>query len=120
MEAAGPSEAKSGKQKIQPGTTTADAGDKDTPKDEVVSEEGEEEEEEEDDDGEDDEDDVEDEEPRLKYAPITPVLGPLYRNKDATSTFMTAGNKMVCSMFIQWSRLEELVLTKSVVDCWNP
>ncbi|EGD98323.1 vacuolar assembly protein [Trichophyton tonsurans CBS 112818] len=93
MEAAGPSEAKSGKQKIQPGTTTADAADKDTPKDEVVSEEGEEEEE--DDDEEDDEDDVEDEEPRLKYAPITPVLGPLYRNKDATSTFMTAGNKMI-------------------------
>ncbi|OAL73812.1 vacuolar assembly protein [Trichophyton violaceum] len=95
MEAAGPSEAKSGKQKIQPGTTTTDAGDRDTPKDEVISEEGEEEGEEEDDNEEDDEDDVEDEEPRLKYAPITPVLGPLYRNKDATSTFMTAGNKMI-------------------------
>ncbi|KAM5448504.1 Vacuolar protein sorting-associated protein 41 [Microsporum audouinii] len=95
MEAAGPSEVKSGKRKTQPGQTTPNAIDRDTPKDEVMDEESEEEEEEDNDEGEEDDDDVEDEEPRLKYAPITPVLSPLYRNKDATSTFMTAGNKMI-------------------------
>ncbi|KAK2849612.1 hypothetical protein FQN49_005587 [Arthroderma sp. PD_2] len=98
MEAAGPSEAKSGKRKSNLGKTTTDAIDRDTIKDEAVSEEGEEEDEEEEEDDEEedeDDDDVEDDEPRLKYAPITPVLSPLYRNKDATSTFMTAGNKMI-------------------------
>ena len=49
-------------------------------------------EEEDDDDGEDDE--VEDE-PKLKYARLTSHLLPLYRNGDATSAFMVAGDKMV-------------------------
>lgn len=50
-----------------------------------------------DDDGEDDdeEDEDEDEEPRLKYARLTPHLGPVYRNGDATSSFLTAGDKMI-------------------------
>lgn len=48
--------------------------------------------EEEDDDEEDDEDD---EEPRLKYARLTQHLGPVYRNADATSSFLVAGDKMV-------------------------
>lgn len=52
----------------------------------------EEDDEEEDDD---DEEDEEDEEPRLKYARLTPHLGPVYRNGDATSSFLTAGDKMI-------------------------
>ena len=37
----------------------------------------------------------EDEEPRLKYASLTKHLTPVYRNGDATSTFLVAGDKMV-------------------------
>lgn len=42
------------------------------------------------------EEDEEDEEPKLKYARLTSHLGAVYRNADATSTFMVAGDKMVC------------------------
>lgn len=42
------------------------------------------------------EDDNDDEEPQLKYAYLTKHLGSLYRNGDATSAFLTAGDKMVC------------------------
>ncbi|EXJ84990.1 hypothetical protein A1O3_05665 [Capronia epimyces CBS 606.96] len=50
---------------------------------------------EEDADEEDEEEDEEDEEePRLKYATLTRNLSPLYRNGDATSTFLVAGDKM--------------------------
>jgi hypothetical protein len=45
---------------------------------------------------EDEEDEVE-EEPKLKYSRLTSNLGPVYRNGDATSTFMVAGDKMVRS-----------------------
>lgn len=48
----------------------------------------------EDDESEEEEDD-EDEEPRLKYAYLTKHLGSVYRNGDATSSFITAGDKMV-------------------------
>jgi hypothetical protein len=48
---------------------------------------------EEDDDDEDE--DEPDEEPKLKYSRLTASLGPVYRNGDATSTFMVAGDKMV-------------------------
>ena len=41
------------------------------------------------------EDEDEDEEPRLKYASLTKHLTPVYRNGDATSTFLVAGDKMV-------------------------
>lgn len=51
------------------------------------------EEEEEDEDDEDSDED--DEEPRLKYAYLTKHLGSVYRNGDATSTFLVAGDKMV-------------------------
>jgi hypothetical protein len=44
----------------------------------------------------DEEDEVE-EEPKLKYSRLTSNLGPVYRNGDATSTFMVAGDKMVRS-----------------------
>lgn len=47
------------------------------------------------------EEDDEDEEPRLKYVSLTRHLGPLYRNGDATSAFMVAGDKMVGG----WSQL---------------
>ncbi|KAJ5093013.1 hypothetical protein N7456_008874 [Penicillium angulare] len=39
--------------------------------------------------------DEEDEEPRLKYAYLTKQLGSVYRNGDATSTFLVAGDKMI-------------------------
>ena len=39
--------------------------------------------------------DEEDEEPKLKYASLTKHLKPVYRNGDATSTFLVAGDKMV-------------------------
>lgn len=41
------------------------------------------------------EDYTEDEEPRLKYANVTKQLGAVYRNGDATSSFTTAGDKMI-------------------------
>ena len=37
----------------------------------------------------------EDEEPRLEYASLTRSLGPVYRNGDATSASLVAGDKMV-------------------------
>ncbi len=37
----------------------------------------------------------EDEEPRLKYASLTKHLKSVYRNGDATSAFLVAGDKMV-------------------------
>lgn len=36
-----------------------------------------------------------DEEPKLKYSRLTSSLLPVYRNGDATSSFMVAGDKMV-------------------------
>jgi hypothetical protein len=44
---------------------------------------------------EDEEDDDEDDEPKLKYARLTGSLVPVYRNGDATSAFLVAGDKMV-------------------------
>jgi hypothetical protein len=48
------------------------------------------------DEDEEDEEEEEEEEPRLKYAYLTRHLSSLYRNGDATSTFLTGGDKMVC------------------------
>ena len=45
--------------------------------------------------GEGSEEGEEDEEPRLKYASLTKNLNPIYRNGDATSAFLVAGDKMV-------------------------
>ena len=50
-------------------------------------------------DDDDDDEDEEDEEPRLKYAYLTKHLGSVYRNGDATSTFLVAGDKMVRLLF---------------------
>ena len=41
------------------------------------------------------EDEGEDEEPQLKYASLTKAQGALYRNGDAASAFLVAGDKMV-------------------------
>lgn len=81
-----------------------DQGDTKVPKDEEPSETDnqttdDDEEEEEDDDQEaegSDDGDEEEDEPKLKYARLTSYLGPVYRNGDATSTFLVAGDKMVC------------------------
>ncbi len=43
-----------------------------------------------------DEEEEEEDEPKLKYATLTKSLGPVYRNGDATSAFLVAGDKMVC------------------------
>lgn len=45
-----------------------------------------------------DDDEEEDEEPRLKYAPLTQHLRAVYRNGDATSASLVAGDKMVGRM----------------------
>lgn len=45
-----------------------------------------------------DDDDEADEEPKLKYTRLTSSLAPVYRNGDATSTFLVAGDKMVGRM----------------------
>jgi vacuolar protein sorting-associated protein 41 len=44
-----------------------------------------------------DEEEEEEEEPKLKYAPLTKNLSSLYRNGDATSSFLVGGDKMVCN-----------------------
>lgn len=46
-------------------------------------------------DDDDDEDEDEEDEPRLKYTSLTKNLKTLYRNGDATSSFLVAGDKMV-------------------------
>ncbi|KAE8445516.1 hypothetical protein EG329_013279 [Mollisiaceae sp. DMI_Dod_QoI] len=63
-------------------------------RDEGATVDEEEEEESEESEAEDDEDEPEDE-PKLKYARLTSHLGPVYRNGDATSTFLVAGDKMI-------------------------
>ncbi|KAL8679250.1 MAG: hypothetical protein Q9186_004441 [Xanthomendoza sp. 1 TL-2023] len=45
--------------------------------------------------GEEEEEEDEDEEPRLKYASLTEHLTSVYRNGDATSSFLASGDKMV-------------------------
>lgn len=42
-----------------------------------------------------DDEDEEEEEPRLKYAPLTKNLASVYRNGDATSAFIVAGDKLI-------------------------
>lgn len=62
-------------------------------------EDQEEEDDEDDDEDEEDDDDEEDEEPRLKYVRLTQNLGSVYRNGDATSACLVAGDKMVTKYF---------------------
>lgn len=80
-------------------TTERDAHDDDQDNDADEEGEGDGDEDEEDGDNEEEdeeEEEEEDEEPRLKYARLTQHLGPVYRNGDATSAFLVAGDKMVC------------------------
>ena len=86
----------------QPHAATGDGAEVDEGRSEsATADNGEEEEGDEDDDDEDededddDEEDEEDDEPKLKYARLTSQLGAVYRNGDATSTFLVAGDKMV-------------------------
>ncbi|KAI8958087.1 hypothetical protein F5Y11DRAFT_337389 [Daldinia sp. FL1419] len=80
----------------------ADDNEDDEAEDEDDDEEDDDEEEEGDgDDGEDEEEaeeedeEDEDEEPKLKYTCLTKHMGAVYRNGDATSTFLVAGDKMI-------------------------
>ena len=41
------------------------------------------------------EEEEEEEEPRLKFASLTKSQAPVYRNGDATSSFLVGGDKMV-------------------------
>lgn len=63
----------------------------------------------------DEEDEEEEEEPRLKYANLTRNLSSLYRNGDATSACMVAGDKMAC---VSSMRPRELMLMYCI-DSWN-
>jgi vacuolar protein sorting-associated protein 41 len=77
-----------------------DQGDKKVPKDEESNRDEtdtvDDEEETVDSDAEEEEDDEgEEEEPKLKYARLSSHLVPVYRNGDATSSFLVAGDKMV-------------------------
>lgn len=56
---------------------------------------GQDEDDEEEDEDDDEDEDDEDEEPRLKYAKLTGSLATVYRNGDATSSSLLAGDKMV-------------------------
>ena len=51
----------------------------------------------EDDSDHEEDEDEEDEEPRLEYTSVTRKLTSVYRNGDATSAFLVAGDKMVRS-----------------------
>ncbi|CAM1504063.1 Fc.00g016540.m01.CDS01 [Cosmosporella sp. VM-42] len=73
-----------------------DSEDPDNIEDDEDDDEDEENEDGDEDDGDDDDDeDEEDEEPRLKYARLTQHLNGVYRNGDATSAFLVAGDKMI-------------------------
>ncbi|OIW26656.1 hypothetical protein CONLIGDRAFT_580705 [Coniochaeta ligniaria NRRL 30616] len=61
----------------------------------TVDEDGDDDEDDDEDDGDEEEEEEEDEEPKLKYARLTPHLGAVYRNADATSSFLVAGDKMI-------------------------
>jgi hypothetical protein len=65
------------------------------------------------------EDEDEEEEPRLKYAQISKRLSSLYRNGDAVSAFLVAGDKMVCVHSIRGAAHSNPLLTADT-DCWNP
>lgn len=82
------------------------------------SDDEDEEEDEQDGDSEDDEEeDEEDEEPRLKYARLTPHLNGVYRNGDATSTFLVAGDKMV-GISVSISRMRTNLTVDSRITQW--
>jgi hypothetical protein len=100
---------------------SAEHGDPDVSKNEESSADEDETVDDDDDDGEtveseDTEDDEEEEdEPKLKYARLTSYLGSVYRNGDATSAFLVAGDKMVGVEAISSTNLTD----RNIVH-WNP
>lgn len=66
---------------------------------------------EEDDEDEEEEEEEEEEEPRLKYATVTKRLSSLFRNGDAVSAFLVAGDKMVCMIGAHQVARSDVVLT---------
>lgn len=60
--------------------------------------------------GEEEDEDEEEEEPRLQYASLTKSLGAVYRNGDATSAFLVAGDKMVRSTVTSADRIATVPL----------
>jgi phosphopantothenoylcysteine synthetase/decarboxylase len=74
--------------------TGDDSDDADNDADDDADDDDEEDDEDNDEEDEDEEDEEEDE-PHLKYARLTQHLIPVYRNGDATSAFLVAGDKMV-------------------------
>lgn len=99
-----------------------DQGDTKMPKDEEPSEADnpttdDDEEEEEDDDvqeAEESDGDEEEDEPKLKYARLTSHLAPVYRNGDATSAFLVAGDKMVCV-----DVKSQVYITDTIIVYWH-
>lgn len=102
---------------------TSEAAETEEPDSDEDEEEEDEEEDDDDDndDGDDEEEDEddEDEEPRLKYARLTQNLAGVYKNADATSSFLVAGDKMV-RIFAACFDLRAQVLLTSGTDRWHP
>lgn len=98
---------------------TSEAAETEEPDSDDDEEEEDDDEDDDDDEDEDDDEDDEDEEPRLKYARLTQNLAGVYKNADATSSFLVAGDKMV-RIFAACSDLRTQVLLTSGTDCWHP
>ena len=64
------------------------------------------------------EEEEEEEEPRLKYAPLTRNLTSLYRNGDASSAFLVAGDKMVGLIWDTVWRVGRLTYSSSSAGRW--
>ena len=71
-------------------------------------------------DQEEDDEEEEEEEPRLEYLSMTKKLTPVYRNGDATSTFLVAGDKMVrhCGQF-ESATIARQNRAEATIDHWN-
>jgi hypothetical protein len=63
-------------------------------------------------DSEDEDNDGQNDEPKLKYTRLTSSLGAVYRSGDSTSSFMVAGDKMVCCP--QRAKLETASLVSDI------
>jgi hypothetical protein len=64
------------------------------------------------------EEEEDEEEPRLKYATLTQNLSSLYRNGDASSAFLVAGDKMVGMLTSMERRVGRHTYSCSIADCW--
>jgi hypothetical protein len=91
---AGPADQNSSRQPLPPKESAAN-----DEREHTEDDEDDEEDEEEDDEDEDEDNDGQEDEPKLKYHRLTGNLSEVYRNGDATSSFLVAGDKMVCYRF---------------------